>query len=188
MKFMLHIQATLHTLVAQCTEGPVIIHVSDVLGFILYSIRLFLLYRCTVFVLLDIVEEDYISIGFRRCRSDSLERAWGKPIIRIDLVDIITCNMLKSCLSSSRQSAVLLIHDHNPIPQCGKLIVDHIVQDLDRIVLRAIIDKDELDMRICLAEHRSGKLSYILLYTVNRHDQRNHDIFIHRYYFSNLDF
>ena len=49
---------------------------------------------------------------------------------------------------------------------------DKVFQDLDGVILGTVIDKDELKMRIRLAEHRLCKLHYIFLNSINRSNDR----------------
>jgi hypothetical protein len=83
---------------------------------------------------------------------------------------IIACGVLHTGLSCSRKACILLIDDHDAVFQMAVFLLDQLIQDLHRIVLRSVIDKDELHIGICLSQASVGTLTDIFLYAIDGDD------------------
>ena len=90
-----------------------------------------------------------------------------QPVIGIHMHDVFAGGDFQSAPTGVRESAVLLVH-HDDIPL--RELFHDFGENLHRTVRRSVVHENAFQLRIGLAQDRTGALSDIRLHPVNGHD------------------
>ena len=83
------------------------------------------------------------------------------------MIDVVARGDVKTRFACSRQTAIGLVDDGDAVATVAVFIVDKFFEYLNRSVLGAIVDEDELDVRVRLREYRVTELGNISFYAID---------------------
>ena len=117
------------------------------------------------------IEIDDVSISFVSLGKYFFHGIGREPIIWVGKEDVVTFGQGDAAFASKRESLVYLIENNDIGAQMGIMLIYHSFKYLDRIVLRAIVDKNEFYIGTRLTKDAMSILFDILLHAIDACNQ-----------------